>query len=408
MAIEHLVFGDADSKDYNIEVFFKDIDHTPKRVYERIEVPGRNGAVLIDEKRYEDVSVTYDCVALNDADRSSFVNALAAQIGYHRLQDSFNSDEFYSAVFDGDVDPNVTSDREKSTFSIYFTRSAQRFLVSGEDVIDVASGDTLTNPTLFDSSPLLAVEGYGTIGFNGYEIELENKTVGDVEMLSNYTSPSRGRANDTAVFTATLENTALLNVGDDINIGTVSASYTPVRSGESAVVFTGATVNSSQNFDSCTASIVGGRNFEILATMRNVAFVYGTASSSATGSASVTLAYGSGTSTTKTLTLKLDYDGDKTITITATGQGVTSSWNIGKIIKIPSVYGNSSQSALGHPTYIDCDLGEAYLIDSGIPVSLNPYIDLGSDLPKLASGTNEITYDNTITELNITPRWWKV
>ena len=70
--------------------------------------------------------------------------------------------------------------------------------------------------------------------------------------------------------------------------------------------------------------------------------------------------------------------------------------------------GYSTMPILGHPTYIDCNLGEAYRIDSDTITSLNQHIDLGSDLPKLASGANEITYDNTITELKITPRWWKI
>ena len=137
MGIGYLIFGNVDSRDYGIEVFFKDVDRTPKRVYKSIEVPGRNGAVLIDENRYEDVPFSYDCVALDDTYRKAFVNALASQIGYKRMQDSFNEGEFYSAVFDGDVDPNVTSDRAKSTFTVYFTRAAQRFLTSGEEPITI-------------------------------------------------------------------------------------------------------------------------------------------------------------------------------------------------------------------------------------------------------------------------------
>lgn len=408
-----LIFGGVDSADFGIYIGGEGTFNAPKRDVEMIKIPGRNGAFALDKGRFENIEVTYSAfnyetdLATFAQQLSDFRNAICSQKGYQRLTDTFHLDEYRMATYIDGLEIKPIDFNTAATFDIVFNCKPQRYLLDGEEAIDVSSGDVILNPTLFDASPLLAVKGYGTIGFNGYEIELENKTVGDVGMLSNYTSPSGGSANNTVVFTATLENTALLNAGDAITIGTVSASYTPVRSGGSTVTFTGAAVNSSQNFDSCTASIVGGRDFEILATMRNVAFVYGTASSSATGSASVTLTYNN-TSTTKTLTLKLDYDGDKTITITATGQGVTSSWYIGKNIKIPSIYGNSSQSALGHPTYIDCDLGEAYLIDSGIPVSLNPYIDLGSDLPKLASGTNVFTLDNTITELKLTPRWWKV
>lgn len=69
---------------------------------------------------------------------------------------------------------------------------------------------------------------------------------------------------------------------------------------------------------------------------------------------------------------------------------------------------DSTMSYLGHPTYIDCELGEAYRYENGEIVSLNQYIELGSDLPTLSPGANDVTTDNTITELTVTPNWWKL
>ena len=67
---------------------------------------------------------------------------------------------------------------------------------------------------------------------------------------------------------------------------------------------------------------------------------------------------------------------------------------------------NSTKSALGNPTYIDCDLGECYKIENGEVIDLNAYIDLGSDLPVMKPGSNDISFDNTVTSLQIVPRWW--
>ena len=69
---------------------------------------------------------------------------------------------------------------------------------------------------------------------------------------------------------------------------------------------------------------------------------------------------------------------------------------------------DSSLSILGNPTYIDCDLGEAYRIVNGDYVSLNASVALGSDLPTLAPGLNKVTFDNTVTDLKIAPRWWRI
>ena len=120
---------------------------------------------------------------------------------------------------------------------------------------------------------------------------------------------------------------------------------------------------------------------------------------------------------TNTVTETVAYDATaQTITFT---QSVTSTQfenvmqfdsfgykNKPSIIKSAQV--DSTLSYLGNPTYVDCEIGEAYKIEDGAVISLNRYIDLGSDLPTLASGNNGITFDNTIESLEITPRWWKL
>ena len=68
----------------------------------------------------------------------------------------------------------------------------------------------------------------------------------------------------------------------------------------------------------------------------------------------------------------------------------------------------STLDRLGDPTYIDCDLGEAYKINDGDVVSLNSFVDLGSKLPELAPGANVVSVDNTFTEVAVVPRWWTV
>ena len=69
---------------------------------------------------------------------------------------------------------------------------------------------------------------------------------------------------------------------------------------------------------------------------------------------------------------------------------------------------DSTAPAYGEPTYIDCELGEVYKETDGDFVSLNRYVSLGSRLPELSAGDNEITFEGTFSEVSITPRWWKV
>lgn len=71
-----------------------------------------------------------------------------------------------------------------------------------------------------------------------------------------------------------------------------------------------------------------------------------------------------------------------------------------------SVY--STIPVRGELLYIDAEIGEVYSVEGGEIISVNEFVALGSDLPKLSPGNNEITYDNTITDLKIIPRWWEL
>lgn len=137
---DYFIFDDIDTRDYDdVYVYFDKVDETPKRVYETVEIPGRNGSLYIDENRYEDVEHVYHIVALTKEAGSELINALASKTGYYRLEDSFNPDEFYSAVFTSGAEPKISSSRDKNTFKITFTRKPQRWLKSGEKWVGAAS-----------------------------------------------------------------------------------------------------------------------------------------------------------------------------------------------------------------------------------------------------------------------------
>ena len=139
--------------------------------------------------------------------------------------------------------------------------------------------------------------------------------------------------------------------------------------------------------------------------MGNLSFTYGT-SSTQTASVTANITTG-GSSSTKTVTYSVSYDGDDafTLSMVATRTG-TPPAVYSVLFKYDDVVGDSTQSTLGHPTYIDCDLGEVYKIENGSFISMNHVTDLGSYLPVLSTGSNSIEYDNTFTDVQIIPRWW--
>ena len=62
--------------------------------------------------------------------------------------------------------------------------------VRSDGAITLQYGDdpnSLYNPTPYDAGPLLAVKGYGTIGFNGYSVVLDPAFIGNITLLSTET-----------------------------------------------------------------------------------------------------------------------------------------------------------------------------------------------------------------------------
>ena len=61
MAVEwrHLIFGDVDSADYGIYISGDGVYNAPERAVEFVDVPGRNGAIALDQGRYNNIEITY-------------------------------------------------------------------------------------------------------------------------------------------------------------------------------------------------------------------------------------------------------------------------------------------------------------------------------------------------------------
>jgi hypothetical protein len=78
------------------------------------------------------------------------------------------------------------------------------------------------------------------------------------------------------------------------------------------------------------------------------------------------------------------------------------------VFKVADIYGDSTKTPLDETVYIDTDIGEAYTEAGGVVSSANALVSLPAKLPVLKSGANTITYDNTITQFKVVPRWWEV
>lgn len=412
-----LTFDGINSLDYGVYITGEAVYNTPERDVESIEIPGRSGDYLQDNGRWKNIEVTYKAGVFGD-DQSEFAskirnfrNALASRIGYKRITDTYNPNEYRLGAFVKPVEVEPKSMNRTGEFDIIFNCKPQRWLTSGEDEVTVETGDVVTNPTPYDASPLLMVEGYGNIGFNGYEIDIVNEVFGDV--ILNNTSGT--------MYMSRLPKELLdvLESGDSITLNPsrfvysiyakASGYYTVSSVSVSSDSGTVGSVPQAPYYDTYRTSVFIPFSIPALTFVKDTPQTF-----SDNIVISVTVSNGSTTQTTQlhvTLSAILKKYANNDDWFIYFSSPAESNPVAGGLFEekggyMGNVIGHSTRSILGNPTYIDCDLGEAYKEMDGQTISLNRYIDLGSDLPVLAPGANAVTYENTITELKIVPRWW--
>lgn len=418
-------FNGVRAADYGIYVTDVNVFNSAARDVEYIQIPGRDGAFALDRGRFQNISVVYKCAMTQGTDEdfataiSEFRNAIASTKGYKRLEDDIHTDEYRMGVFSKGLEA-PTLNTKTATFDVEYNCQPQRFLKSGETAVSVSSGGTITNPTLFEAHPLLHLWGYGNIGINGEQLSINNDQYGNILLVDKTTHEA------TSLYKYIYHNSAspnpkvsLMNEGDTLTL--VNGSFISVQLyGRPVVRFTNVSVSVGGGI---TTSVPSGATQikNILLTFPEYTFSFGTAESE-TIPITITAAYtyeGAQRTATVTGDIRFVYSVGSSyqavsiaiINITNTGSADFSvSTNPDKNGTLQAIYGYSTKRPFAEDAdfYFDLDIGEAYKIEDGQTVSVNNAVTIPAKLPTLKSGENTITYDNTITQFKIVPRWWEV
>lgn len=411
-------FGDVSSKDYGVYITQEAAYNAPERDTEVVEIAGRNGAYILDKGRFKNITVSYKCgIALDDEQSfesaiRTFRNALSSKAGkYVRLEDEYNPNEYRQAAFLGGIEVDM-ADRRAGEFTVSFDAMPQRFLKSGETAVSVASGGTLTNPTLFESHPLISayIDDAATLNIGDKTITYTPSVLGNVLLANGLIGQPFGHGSQYNIRL----NRVPLKAGDGIYI--------------SAPFETTLYANFSQYLRYTDSHTTGGLDLYSTAQSTDntfigyyknptpISFVAGTASTK-TMTISIVLHYKnspSGTELTATLTstITVAYNGNMNYGIIsiATQSSITTPTDLGRnqFITTSQIYANSTSPTFNNTVYVDLDIDEAYIIENGEAVSLNNYVSLGGEPPVLKPGNNQITYNGGISNVRITPRWWEV
>ena len=178
--IGNLSFGSFDTALYPyIYIIDSDILQGTERKVQTIQVPGRSGDLHIDNGRYENVTLTYTAIIVND-DRATRAimemnAALLAQTGYQELRDSFTPEYYRQGRFIGKIKPETTPDGKSIRVELEFDCKPQKWLCNTQS-ISLTNGDaiTLVNPTFFTSKPLITTHGGGTLTYGGKTLTISS------------------------------------------------------------------------------------------------------------------------------------------------------------------------------------------------------------------------------------------
>lgn len=135
-----------------------------QRVVEQIQIPGRNGALIVETGAYNNVLQSYEVwfkdryLNATQAARELALWLLSGK-GYFQLEDTYDPDIYRKAVFYGPLDvENWMLLRGRATLE--FDCKPQRFFKSGDRPIKIQSGQTLYNSGM-PALPLIQITGTG-------------------------------------------------------------------------------------------------------------------------------------------------------------------------------------------------------------------------------------------------------
>ena len=195
----HLVFDGKDLTDFECYAGGDGTFPIAERDIEKVKIAGRNGELHIDQGKYNNVDMPYDCYILKDFAKNfdSLKSFLLSKISYKRLEDDFHPEYFRMARIKPDFKPKISGLAEMGTFTLTFDCKPQKFLKSGEKKITLTSSSTIKNPTYYDANPILTIYGVGTLLINDQQIKIDKNDTSitiDTDIMEAYSGSTNMNA----------------------------------------------------------------------------------------------------------------------------------------------------------------------------------------------------------------------
>lgn len=176
--LNFLTYNNISTSDYATYLSGAGAFEIPKRDISKVEIPGRNGDLIVDNERFKNVEIKYPVIIMKDFENNkrNLIWEFSKYVGYKRLEDTFMPDYYRMAYFDGIDDSKTNAHYDAGHFSLIFDCKPQLYLKSGENPTKASNGSIIFNPTNFVSLPLIKITGTGSFSINNDVFTLNANT----------------------------------------------------------------------------------------------------------------------------------------------------------------------------------------------------------------------------------------
>lgn len=142
----------------------------PERDRSIIEVPGRDGDVVIDNGRYKDVTITYDVFCNDRSKFDSIANWLLVPISKCQITDTYQPLYYRTGIFVGDIQWSMGQLNRNGRCSLSFRCNPLKYRINSQWITNYTNPSpgvyqiTYTQMSEQIQIPIVEVE-YSTIGY---------------------------------------------------------------------------------------------------------------------------------------------------------------------------------------------------------------------------------------------------
>ena len=156
----NIIFDGYNFEDYSVVVSGSGTWNMPERLTQKDNVYGRHGALITDAGMFDNIEIPYPAwIARDFAEKyEAFSRMMALHTDkYYRLEDSYHPDYYRQARVVPGIIPKPGTLNRSGEFTVAFDCKPQKWLRSGEEVLEISERLELFNMTGYEAKPLIVI-----------------------------------------------------------------------------------------------------------------------------------------------------------------------------------------------------------------------------------------------------------